>query len=61
MSRIGSSPADLALFFLLLAELPDALVHVGHELMEMQRRLRLTGEASKNRSISMVLPRPTSP
>ena len=39
----------------------DALVHIRHEGVEMHRRLRRTVSASKNRSISMVLPRPTEP
>ena len=39
----------------------DALVHVAMNAWKWTRRLRRTGSASKNRSISMVLPRPTEP
>ena len=39
----------------------DALVHVAHEGMEMDAALRVVGAASKKRSMSSVLPRPTSP
>ena len=42
-------------------EPPDPVVDVRHELVEMDPPLALHREASKNRSIIMVLPRPTSP
>ena len=39
----------------------DLLVHLGHEFVEMGAALVLDRALLKNRSISMVLPRPTSP
>ena len=45
-----------------LPERVDALVHVGHEFVEMDAALaHRPATLAKNRSISMVLPRPTSP
>ena len=47
--------------FHLLAQGVHALVHVEHEFVEMRATLAQHRLTSKNRSISMVLPRPTSP
>ena len=46
---------------LFLAPGENALVDVGHEGVEMDAALQFDLDESKNRSISMVLPRPTDP
>ena len=63
--RVGDQPDRIFAFMLAaLHFLPDrvnAFVHVQHEFVKMRAALAPTGLASKNKSISMVLPRPTSP
>ena len=59
--RAGSDPRRRSRRPSALAKHPHALVHVGHEFVEMRAPLARPPAASKNRSISMVLPRPTSP
>ena len=47
--------------FHLLPEGVNAFVHVEHEFVKMRAALARDRAASKKKSISMVLPRPTSP